>query len=412
MGLVELLRSNGFEQNPFTAWRAEDEERDLAQWFVPPSFFQDILGNVGNARQVLKPASHLVFGMPGGGKTATRRMLETELLAKSSGSLVIRYTDFNFVLHGSDGRPSLAQHVDELLRLGTIGLMTVWSESYDRYDKLSLSDRAELAGLIAEYYELLPSATKTAYLSGLSPYAGRAIAIAKRTGRTLIETYNATISILKREKIEPTKWNVVSAGSDKTEPMIRLQRFWSLARSMGVENIWILIDGVDEHPRTRTGRAIFDCLAEILLNQRLIEFREADKQVICFKIFLTHPEELLPLLEAERFRKDRIPIRTIRWKRKHLDTALQLRLAYYSNRLVLDFDQICEPKLKGTHARMLDECGLNPRTLFLMGYHILAAFQSADSELTKLDKESIDEGIRLAKESASTPLAKSAAAGA
>lgn len=411
MGLTDLLKTHGFEQNPFTKWRAEDEEGDLAEWFVPPAFFQDILGNVGTPRQSLKPASHIIFGMPGGGKTATRRMLESAVLAKSPSSLVIRYTDFNRVLQSNTPRPSLSKHVDELLRLGTIALLAMWFESSDRYERLTISERADLAGLVAEYYEVLPNTTKRTYTSALSPYAGRTIAIAKKTGRTLIEAYNATISVLKREKVEPAKWNGPSNESDKAEPIIRLQRFWSLANAMGIENVWILIDGVDEHPLTRSAQTIFDCLAEILLNQRLIEFREGDKQVMCFKVFLTHPEELRPLLDAQGFRSDRIPIRTIQWQRRNLDIALQKRLAYYSNRAVLSFDQICEGKLNGTHQRMLDECNLNPRTLFLMGYQIFAAFQSADSDATLLDKESIDEGIQLAKASGQAPLARSVSAG-
>jgi hypothetical protein len=222
--------------------------------------------------------------------------------------------------------------------------------------------------------------------------------VAKKAGHTVIEGYNAIISVIKREKIEPTKWDAATAGTDRADPMIRVQRFWSLAKAMGVESVWVLVDGVDEHPATRTGKAIFDCMAEILLNQRLMEFREADKQVMCFKVFLTRPEELQPLLDEEKFRKDRIPIRKIGWKRKDLDIALKRRLAHYSNQAVLTFDDVCEARLQGTHSRLLDECGLNPRTLFFMGYQIFAAFQNSEPGVTKLDKESIDEGIRLAKE--------------
>lgn len=397
MALPDLLKAHGFTQHPFSAWRAEDEERDLIEWFINPSFYEDILGNLGTPRQAMKPTSHLIFGMPGGGKTALRKMIEAELLAKSISTLVIRYTDFSRVLASGVSRPSFAAHVDELLRLGTISLLATWYQAKDRYEKLTFAERAELMGLIFEYYEGLPPSSKTIYTSSLSPYGGKVLSVAKAAGHTIVDGYNAIISILKKEKFEPTKWSSDSSATEKPDPMIRLQRFWSLARAMAIDSVWVLVDGIDEHPTVRTGQAIFQCVADILLNQRLLEFREDDKQVICFKIFLTRPEELEPLLEAEKFRKDRIPIRKIQWKRKNLDIALQRRLAHYSNRRVLNFDDICEAKSKGTHDRLLDECGLNPRIMFFMAYQILAAFQNSEPGVTKLDKDSIDEGIGLGK---------------
>jgi hypothetical protein len=289
-------------------------------------------------------------------------------------------------------------HTDEILRLGTISLLAMWFQSKERYEKLGIMQRAELAGLVIEYYDVLPPSSKQLYTSTLSPYAGPALSIAKTLGQSVVDGYNAFISILKKEKIEPTKWGASAAESDKGDPIIRLQRFWSLSQAMGIENIWVLIDGVDEHPSVRTGEAIFQCVAEILLNQRLIEFRDQDKQVMCFKTFLTRPDELRPLLDHEKFRKDRIPVRIIAWKRRDLDLALKRRLAHYSNRAVLSFDDICDPRLKGTHDRLLDECGLNPRTLFFMAYQILAAFQNAEEGVSKLDRESIEDGIKLGKE--------------
>lgn len=396
MALSELLKAHGFEKHPFSAWRAEDEERDLVEWFIRPPFYDDILGNLGT-RQIMRPATHLIFGMPGGGKTALRKMVEGALLRNSPSSLVIRYTDFARVLLPGEPRPSLSLHVDELLRLGTISLLAVWYQSKDRYDKLNMVQRAELMGLVYEYYEGLPPASKTVYTSSLSPYAGKVLSMAKAAGHTVVDGYNAVISILKKEKFEPAKWGPGSGATEKTDPMIRLQRFWSLAKAMGTENIWVLIDGVDEHAAVRTGDAIFQCVADIALNQNLLEFREDDRQVMCFKLFLTRPDELMPLLEKGWFRKDRIPIRTIAWKRKHLDTALKRRLSHYSNLKVLSFDDICDPKLTGTHDRLLDECGLNPRILFFMAYQILAAFQNAEPSATKLDKDSIDEGIALGR---------------
>lgn len=398
MALSDLLKAHEFVKHPFWAWRAEDEEKDLEEWFIQPPFYEDILGNLGTQRDAMRPASHLIFGTPGGGKTALRRMVETELLRKSPASLIIRYTDFSRVLSAKELRPPVHKHVDELLRLGTISLLAMWFQARHRYERLTISQRAELAGLVFEYYDVLPPSAKDVYTSTLSPYAGRVVSVARAAGHTVVEGYNAVVNILKAEKLEMTKWDTSRGESEKGDPMIRLQRFWSLAKAMGVENIWVLVDGIDEHPEVREGQAIFGCVANILLNQRLMEFRDEDKQVLCFKVFMTRPAELLPLLDAEKFRKDRIPIRRIEWKRKDLNNALKRRLAHYSNRKVLSFDDICDPRLKGTHDKLLDECGLNPRTLFFMAHEIFAVFQSSEPGVTKLDKASIEEGIKLGRE--------------
>jgi hypothetical protein len=249
---------------------------------------------------------------------------------------------------------------------------------------------------VLEYYERLPPDAKHSYTSTLSPYAGRALTALQASYRTIVEGYNGVISVLKKEKIEPTKWAVGSADTESADPVSRLERFWYLAKALGLEAVWVLVDSVDEHPLANSGQAIFDAMAEILMNLRILEFREGDKQVICFKLFLTRPTEVLPLLEREGFRKDRVPIRTIEWTRRDLDLALQKRLAHYSNKTVLSFDDLCDPAIKGTHDTLLDAAQLRPRVLFRTAYEILAVFQrTAAPGLSKIDRDSINEGLAL-----------------
>lgn len=118
MALRDLLSSHGFVQHPFSTWKAEDE-KDLAKWFIKPPFFDDILGDG-------RPNSNLIFGVPGGGKSALRKMLEAQLLTAFPSALVIRYSAFSRVLAASGPRPRLHDHVEELLLLGTIGLLALW----------------------------------------------------------------------------------------------------------------------------------------------------------------------------------------------------------------------------------------------------------------------------------------------
>ena len=401
MALHDLLKAHRLIQHPFSTWKAEDEEKVLEKWFIRPPFFEDLLGTFGIPQQEMKPSSHIVFGTPGGGKTALRKMVEAELLSKADRSLIMRYTDFSRVLTHEIVRPTLEAHVDELMLLGTIGLLAFWIQHEDRYSSLSTTERAELAGLVYTYYDKLPSTSNQLYTTSLSPYAGKVLAALKTSEKTIVDTYNAMISVFKKERIEPTSWAESHSDARKANPVVRLQRFWSLAKAMGIKSIWVLGDGVDEHASVKTDEAIFTCVAELLLNQQIIEFRDQDRQVMCFKVFLTRPEGVEPMLEKHKFRKDRIPIKKIEWRRSELDLAFKRRLAYYSADSVLSFDDICGRDLIGTHDRLLDECGLRPRTLFYMAYEILASFQRlAKPGESKLDKESIDEGIRSGKAAA------------
>jgi hypothetical protein len=394
-----FLRNHGFKHHPFAEWQADNEEEDLAHWFNPkPVFFHDVLGNLGASNQTIKLVSHLIFGPPGGGKTALRRMIEAEILKRSPASAIIRYIDFRRVLRAGPQRPTFSQHMDELLRLGTISLMTMWLNSEDRYERLSPDHKSELAGLIAEYYDTLPDSLKMHYTSTLNPYyPAKVVEIVQKSGKPAIENYNGLSSIPKRENIGPATWRTDHNKTDNDEQVMRLERFWSLARAMGVANIWILVDIVDEYSHARTSQAIFDCIARILLNHKLMEFQEASKQAICFKFFLPRTEELQPLLKAEGFHDNEILVRTFEWDDDHLRVALRKRLNHYSTQRVSSFDDICDPKLKDTQQRILNECNSNPGTLFFMGYEIFVAFQHSSEVHHKIDKDSIEKGISAAK---------------
>jgi hypothetical protein len=130
----------------------------------------------------------------------------------------------------------------------------------------------------------------------------------------------------------------------------------------------------------------------------VMEFRRDSTQLICFKVFLTRPDEVKPLLEEAGFRFDRLKMEDIKWHRKDINRCLGKRLAFYSNNRVLNFDQICLPEAKGTHDLLLDSAELRPRTLFRMAHEILAEFQRrSNPEEVLIDEASIKSGIEAGK---------------
>jgi hypothetical protein len=342
-------------------------------------------------------STNVIFGGPGSGKTALRSMMEREILKSVPDALVVRYIDFSGPL-AVGPRPTVADHVEEILRVGTMSLLNYWYENQEKYAALGMNEKAEFAGLTTHYFETLSPETKELYSSKLSPIGSRMALVAKQGTRAMVEAYNTTISVLKREKIVPTDWTTEAATMvNPAMPALRLRRFWSLARSMGVGSVWVLVDGVDEATGLANAELIFNCVADLLLAQSILEFRQDDFQVLCFKVFLTKPEEIVPRLEVAGFRRDRIKTETIAWTRKDLDTVLKRRLAHFSTNQVLHLDEICAADATGTHDRVLDEARLRPRLMFRIVHEILSCFQRDSSPGEHLlDRSSIDSGIKAA----------------
>ena len=124
------------------------------------------------------------------------------------------------------------------------------------------------------------------------------------------------------------------------------------------------------------------------------QFRQDERQVICFKMFLTMPDEVEEHLRQERFRFDRISSQRVAWQRRDMDLALRKRISFYSSGNVDHFDRLCGSDAAGSHDLLLDRCRLRPRTLFRMAHEIISAFdrRNADDEAL-VDRQSVDEGV-------------------
>lgn len=83
MALAEtsFLGSRGFLENPFILTNA-DEETNLSDYFVPPPFFDAVMGSASELK------SCTVFAPRGGGKTAQKVMIEG---ASRMGALSITF---------------------------------------------------------------------------------------------------------------------------------------------------------------------------------------------------------------------------------------------------------------------------------------------------------------------------------
>jgi hypothetical protein len=68
-----LYEKLGFTQHPFSKTNA-DEEPNLGEYFVPPPYFDAVVGDSS------APSASVVLAPRGAGKSALRRMVETHAM--------------------------------------------------------------------------------------------------------------------------------------------------------------------------------------------------------------------------------------------------------------------------------------------------------------------------------------------
>jgi hypothetical protein len=114
MAVNAFLARFGFNADPFASTNAEDEPR-LGEYFVPPPYFPQVLGDPS------EPKSHVVLAPRGSGKTAQRRMIEGE--SPGSGFLCLTYTNFDQPTGFTVADADLAYHLNQLCRLLLVGVL-------------------------------------------------------------------------------------------------------------------------------------------------------------------------------------------------------------------------------------------------------------------------------------------------
>jgi hypothetical protein len=107
--LSPFLVQFGFTQDPFESTNAE-REFHLDEYFVPPPYFADVLGDPG------EPRSRVIFAPRGGGKTAQRRMIEIRSAA-ADDFLCVTYDEFEQPARMTLAQATWAYHMNQICRL-------------------------------------------------------------------------------------------------------------------------------------------------------------------------------------------------------------------------------------------------------------------------------------------------------
>lgn len=139
---MTLYGNLGFENHPFAKTNA-DEEPNLPDYFVPPPFFEAIIGDA------LTPNASVVLAPRGSGKTAQRRMLESNSIA--SGFLAVTYDRFEFGSGEKVNEITLPYHLRNIITRVLVSFLSYVSEYPDLIKTLSKNEKRQLSLFVHTY---------------------------------------------------------------------------------------------------------------------------------------------------------------------------------------------------------------------------------------------------------------------
>ena len=302
--LEQWLAQRGLRENPFsTSTATMEKEKDLDGYFVDPrGLFDELL-------ETRVPC--ILLAARGQGKTAYRKRLAAQCrpLDRNSRVLAIThaYDNLERVLRAAGGDFDLIEathHVAEVLRQG---LSAIGVEAQQDPRIKNALERPHVASRLASYQAL--------YTPHLAP---------ESTSQPITDLGNLT-------------------------PLEALSSFASLIQEAGFRLCVVLIDEVDEFPRT-AGNPVHQValLSSLLGTLPLIECPG-----LAFKFFL--PLEVESTLQAQDwFRPGRLRVCRIEWDDDALQKLIGQRLIYYSERGDREYTrlgQLCERDL----AESIDE---------------------------------------------------------
>jgi hypothetical protein len=314
--LKRWLDAVGLTEDPFALYEAEREGTRLSSFFVDRPYLYEVLGDPA------APQAAFLMAGRGCGKTATRAMVAYECQhGKFKGHvLIVNYTDFGPLLTQVDHDPSQLRSHHHIRAVMRSALKAVAEDiPPDDLEALSGTDRKLLMGFAQEFADSVSR-----------------FQIAAMIGDTKAEL----------------DWESLS-------PQEILQSFAQLVANMGREAIYVLVDRVDEMPKTTTDpEKSVALLRPLVEDQPLLEMPN-----IAFKLFL--PITVGAALQASvPIRMDRVLWRVVRWDPDVLKELVRLRLRYFSYDHVTRLEDLCEPEARyAVMDRLVGACESSPRTL-------------------------------------------------
>lgn len=361
--LRDWLALHEFCANPFDERVAEKEakrEPYLHTYFISTPYYDEI-----RQAQTL-----IVYASRGCGKSAHRIMVARDCRPynPSSTTLGVEYTSFDdlaeWVKHG---RPVTARdHIRLILDRATLTLVETLANDVNLAGRLSEKGLQRLRWFCDTFCPV--ARDQVWFTDRLHAAAGASL---RYDWRIFDQAYvSHQLASVFQDQVEHWKpagrfWLALAdappAAIDENSrsPLFLWQSFMRLVRQVGLTDVCVLIDEVDERPPlTDNPDFVADFLTPLLAD---LDIMEADDTA--FKLFL--PADLQTELHRRPgVRVDRLPTRSIIWNDESLAELLRQRLVVFSDTRVSDFEELCEPDCAALlHTNLIKAASGAPRNL-------------------------------------------------
>jgi len=373
--LSQWLETAGFKWNPFSEMDAKDEPH-LGEYFIYPVGFEEMLGKNSAA----------LYAPRGGGKTASRRMVEHFCaIGEVPGKIFsVTYDNFGRVVERAEkGLDSVTarMHVEAILRKAVPPLFNHLVQNPELVTGFEVT--AYLKQFVQSFTDCLAYYRLNQLLQGTGVTKKDIVDAIARGNlvellEVVVEDYHPRIRFIAT--LLEQELSLVSLD-DLTATEL-LARFSDLlvTGSAGFGALFILVDNVDGLPQTDGNpQACVKLLSHLIGTASLMSLPG-----VFFKFFL--PLDTKPLLERIRaFQIRQVRSVEIEWSDDKLLAVLQARLSAATQEgkaLITSLDAVSEERLRGRIDRELTKYSETPRDVLLLGQEAFRAHirQSPDKD--------------------------------
>ncbi|MEO9629022.1 MAG: hypothetical protein ABJG14_01120 [Sulfitobacter sp.] len=345
----------GLQADPFQSTNAADEP-EIAEYFVPPPYFQAVLGDPS------QPKSQVVLAPRGGGKTAQRVMIEQS----SKGSkdfLCIVYDEFLLPEKAQIGDIDLNYHIRNVNELLTLAILLECSTGNVGKEDLP----KELTSVLKQAIEIyLGEYSQQLHSSSIGKF--------KNLGdkaSDIWDSYGGKISLLVDGVLTYFGVDAVDLSKLARNPenyeqshQFYLRKLSEIAIILGYKSVYVLIDRVDETGLTNAdAQKAYDFIKPLISDLHILETPN-----VAFKFFLW--DQMRSYYIADGARPDRIKMYSLDWSVSEISKMLTARLNAFSEGKVQSLNEIVNCELDA-HMLVSYIAASSPRDMIRVGGRIV-----------------------------------------
>jgi hypothetical protein len=372
---IDLLKTLGFEQDPFATTNADEEEL-LKNYFIEPPFFKAVYGDIN------RPKSTIVFAPRGGGKTALKRRIE--ISSGMDAFLCVTYNSFpttGIKLIDVD-QPYHLKNIVRILLVAVMGALTS-----DGVGSLTGEQRHFLYLLIKSHLSGLDKSDLKSAISSVKNFSDRAKDAWNAALGPVSIVLNAVLTHFHFKAAELAKFDQEKAAIGDLKSQIVF--ISELLPQLGFQSTYVLVDKIDETVLTSEKSSAAFAFAKPLLTD--LPLLELDR--LAFKLFLGDRTE-----DETRAicRPDRIKTYSLKWTTSQLKQMLSKRLLAHSDGKVESLGSIFAA---GTEIDV-DELvvilsGGSPRNIIRICKSIFDQQSEVDASSNRISEQAFLKGIEL-----------------